>query len=119
MLARAIEKGLASVIARWMLEGHADAVLDRVAAAGALAPEEIDALRGQTRERLRKVRDDGAPYAALLEEALGAIASRAGGPMAETLGALRPTAEAVVRSAVAKVRAQATGASRDEDGGPA
>ncbi len=108
MIGRAVEKGLASLIARWMLDGHADAVLDRVVAAGALDAAEIEALRAQTRARLGKVRDDGAPYAALILEALSAVGSRARGPLIETASALGPTIEALLRTAAR----QGTGAAR-------
>lgn len=98
MIGRAVEKGLASLIARWMLEGHADALLDRVAAAGALSEAEIAELRATTRARLGKVQQDGAPYAELLVDALGVVAERSRGPLMETAGALRPTIEALLRA---------------------
>lgn len=64
------EKGLASTVARWMLDGSADALIERVAAAGVLRPEEVAALRQETRAHLEKVRDEGAPYAELVTTAL-------------------------------------------------
>lgn len=112
MIGRAVEKGLASLIARWMLDGHADAVLDRVVAAGALDAAEVEALRAQTRTRLGKVRDDGAPYASLILEALSAVGSRARGPLVETASALGPTVEALLRTAARQAGASA-GAAAD------
>lgn len=83
MIGRAVEKGLASLVARWMLEGQSDAILDRVLSAGALEPAEIDALRAQTRGKLERVRDEGAPYAAMLGEAAVTLLSQAqASPMA-------------------------------------
>jgi len=73
MLRIALERGLSSLIAKWMLEGRADIVLDRVAKAGALPPEEIEALRLQTAVRLEQVRDDGALYADMVTDALSGV----------------------------------------------
>jgi len=75
MLRIALERGLSSLIAQWMLDGRADGVLDRVARAGALPPEEIEALRVQTAARLQKVREEGAPYADMVTDALGGMRS--------------------------------------------
>ena len=92
MIAKALEKGVASVVARWMLEGHADAVLDRVAAAGALPPEELAELRARSRARLERVRDEGAPYAQMLGEVTTAALQRLPlGPVAGAAARIKPS----------------------------
>ena len=73
MLRIALERGLSSLIAKWMLEGRADTVLTRVAKSGALPAEELEALRAQTTARLTQVRDDGAPYADMVTDAIGGL----------------------------------------------
>ncbi len=75
MMREAFEKGLASVVARWMLDGSAEAVIARVAKSGALKPEEVDALRRDTTEHLQKVRDEGAAYAEVVTTALKEVAA--------------------------------------------
>ncbi len=70
MMREVFEKGLASTVAKWMLDGSADALIERVAAAGVLRPEEVAALRQETRAHLERVRDEGAPYAELVSTAL-------------------------------------------------
>jgi predicted RNA-binding Zn ribbon-like protein len=110
MLGRALERGLASLVARWMLEGHADALLDRVAAAGALDAVEIASLREDTRKRLGKVQVDGALYADLLVDAVSAVFGSARGPIVETASSLRPIIDALLRTAVARARDR-----RDDD----
>jgi hypothetical protein len=74
MMREVFEKGLASTVARWMLDGSAEALIERVAAAGVLKPEEVAALRQETRAHLEKVRDEGAPYAELVSTALREVA---------------------------------------------
>lgn len=74
MIRDVFEKGLASTVARWMLDGSADAVIERVAQAKVLKPEELEALRRDTRAHLEKVRDEGAPYAELVATALREVA---------------------------------------------
>jgi hypothetical protein len=71
----AFEKGLASVVARWMLDGSAEAVIARVAKSGVLGPEEVENLRRETTEHLQKVRDEGAAYAELVTTALKEVAA--------------------------------------------
>lgn len=75
MMRQAFEKGLASVVARWMLDGSAEAVIARVAKSGVLKPEEVDALRHDTTEHLQKVRDEGAAYADVVSTALREVAA--------------------------------------------
>ncbi len=67
----AAERGLASLIARWMLEGRHEAIFSSIERAGAMPPEEIAALREEIRVHLEKVRDEGAPYADLLLSTAG------------------------------------------------
>ncbi len=74
MIRDGFEKGLASVVARWMLQGGAESVLDRVAKSGALHPEQLEKLRKDTLDHLIKVREDGAPYADMATAALREIA---------------------------------------------
>jgi hypothetical protein len=70
------ERGLASIIARWMLEGTSDALFERIAKVGALKPEEAEKLQRETREHLERVRDEGAPQAdAVLAVLKGVLAS--------------------------------------------
>lgn len=71
----AFEKGLASVVARWMLDGSAEAVIARVAKSGVLGPEEVENLRRETTEHLQKVRDEGAAYAEVVTTALKEVAA--------------------------------------------
>ncbi len=63
MIRQVFERGLASLVARWMLEGGAEAVFARIEKAGALKPEELARLRAETVANLTKVREEGAPYA--------------------------------------------------------
>lgn len=114
MIGRAVEKGLASMVARWMLEGQSDAILDRVLSAGALDAAEVEALRSQTRVKLERVRDEGAPYAAMLGEAAVALLSQAkASPMAATLRSggqvLGPVLAQWLRAAAAAAEASAHG----------
>ncbi len=71
----AFEKGLASVVARWMLDGSAEAVIARVAKSGVLKPEEVEKLRRDTTDHLHKVRDEGAAYAEVVTTALKEVAA--------------------------------------------
>lgn len=63
MIRQVFERGLASLVARWMLEGGADAVFARIEKAGALKPEDLARLRAETVANLNRVREEGAPYA--------------------------------------------------------
>ena len=112
MLRIALERGLSSMIAKWMLEGRADSVLDRVVKSGALPPEEIAALRAQTTTRLQQVRDEGAPYADMIAEALGGV--RAALPdLATILRSADGSNARVVAAAVAdELARRASGAAR-------
>lgn len=85
----AFEKGLASVVARWMLEGSAEAVIARVAKSGVLGADEVEQLRRETTEHLQKVRDDGAAYAEVVTTALKEVAAHLplGGLAAAAAGA--------------------------------
>ena len=78
MMRHALEKGVASIIARFLLESRHDALFAAIARADALPPEEIAQLREETLAHLAKVRDDGAPYAdavtVALKEVVGAVA---------------------------------------------
>ncbi|MCO4760072.1 MAG: hypothetical protein KC502_01095 [Myxococcales bacterium] len=73
MLRVALERGLSALVARWMLEGRADAVLDRVMQSGALSAVEVEKLRKQTLARLHQVSEDGAPYADMVGAALSGM----------------------------------------------
>ena len=110
MFRQGFEKGLASVVARWMLDGSAEALIERVARSGALTPEQLEKLRTETLDNLRKVKDEGAPYAdmatAALREVMGHVpmaplwsaAVQAGsGPWKAAAG---PVAQAAVASAL-------------------
>lgn len=110
MIRDGFEKGLSSLVARWMLDGSAESVLERVAKSGALPPEQVEKLRQDTLEHLQKVRDDGAPYAdmatAALRELLGhvplaAVVSGAAAAASETIPkAAGPAAQAAARMAL-------------------
>ena len=63
MIRHVFERGLSSLIARWMLEGASDALFEKIAKAGALDTDQAEKLRRETREHLEKVRDEGAPQA--------------------------------------------------------
>ena len=62
VIRQAFEKGLASMMARWMLDHGSEAVFERVSRSGALTPEALEQLRSETRVYLEKVREEGAPY---------------------------------------------------------
>lgn len=66
MLRHAIERGISGLIARWMLQGRAEAVFASIARAGALSPEEIAQLRAETLAHLQAVEKEGAPYAEMV-----------------------------------------------------
>lgn len=70
MIRQVFERGFASVVARFMLDGSAEALFDRIALVGALPPDDLAKLRVETRVYLEKVREEGAPYSEL---ALGTI----------------------------------------------
>ncbi len=70
MIRQVFERGFASVVARFMLDGSAEALFDRIALVGALPPDELAKLRAETRVYLEKVREEGAPYSEL---AMGTI----------------------------------------------
>ena len=70
MLRYAFEKGMASLLARWMLESKGDALFRSIERAGALPPEEIAQLRADRKKYLERVRDEGAPYAEVVRSAL-------------------------------------------------
>ncbi|GEM_PF-3406221 len=63
MMRHALEKGIASLIAKFLLESRHDALFESIARANALPPEELEKLRSETLEYLGKVQEDGAPYA--------------------------------------------------------
>ncbi len=73
MMRQGLEKGVAALIARFLLESRSDAIFASIARAGALPPEEIDKLREETLAHLREVRDEGAPYADAMVVALREI----------------------------------------------
>lgn len=98
------------MVARWMLDGSAEALIERVAKSGALTPQQLEKLRTETLDNLRKVKDEGAPYAdmatAALREVIGHVpmaplwsaAVQAGsGPWKAAAG---PVAQAAVASAL-------------------
>lgn len=93
MIREGFEKGLASVVARWMLQGGADTVLDRVAKSGALPPEQLEKLRQDTLAHLHKVKDDGAPYADMATAALREIAGHV--PLGAVFSTVAAAAQAV------------------------
>ncbi len=104
MIGRAVEKGLSSVVARWMLQGASDAILDRVAATSALEPSEIEALRKQSRAKLERVRDDGAPFVAMFADAAAAMVAqgrggRLGAALRQGSGSLVPSIAELLRAA--------------------
>ncbi len=70
MMRHALEKGIASIIAKFLLESRHDAVFTSIARANALPPEEIEKLRVDTLAYLGKVEKDGAPYAQTVKSAL-------------------------------------------------
>jgi len=74
MIREVMEKGIGSLVARWMLQGSASALLERVAAAGVLSPAELDKLRTDTEAHLRRVEAEGAPYADVALTALQEVA---------------------------------------------
>ncbi len=65
-----IERGLSALIARWLLDGGAEAVFSRIENAKALRPEELAQLRADTEQRLRAVHQEGQAY---LETATGVL----------------------------------------------
>ena len=103
MIRHAFERGVASVIARWMLEGRHEAIFRSIERAGALPPEEIATLRDEVRVHLEHVRDEGAPYADMLVatagEMLPAVTELARGARSAALNvaaqALRSAGDAV------------------------
>lgn len=74
MIREVMEKGIGSLVARWMLQGSAGALLDKVAASGVLSPAELDKLKADTEAHLRRVEADGAPYADVALTALQEVA---------------------------------------------
>jgi hypothetical protein len=70
MIRHVLERGLASIVARVLLDGGAEALLQRVEKSGVLKPDDIERLRRDTRAHLEKVRDEGAAYADVVQAAL-------------------------------------------------
>ena len=70
MMRHALEKGVASVVARFLLQARHDAVFAAIARADALPPEELEKLRAETLAHLEKVRDEGEPYAEAVSAAV-------------------------------------------------
>jgi hypothetical protein len=70
MLRPMLAQGLNAVIARWLIEGPSERLLAAVTRAGALAPEEVEALRASTRQRLEAAVQQGAAVASLGESVL-------------------------------------------------
>lgn len=62
MIREVFERGLASIVARLMLEGGAEAVFARIEKAHALPPQELAKLRADTLAHLQRVKAEGAPY---------------------------------------------------------
>lgn len=105
MIREVMEKGIGSLVARWMLQGSASALLDRVAAAGVLSPAELDKLRTDTEAHLRRVEAEGAPYADVALTALQEVAKVV--PLASVLTSAEARGMAAkVGSAAAQVIAQ-------------
>ena len=103
MMRQGLEKGLAALIARFLLESRHEALFASIARAGALPPEEIDRLREETLAHLRAVRDEGAPYADAMMVALREIGSAVldGSPGLRAAGTFASrTAGAAVRAAM-------------------
>ncbi|MSP93246.1 MAG: hypothetical protein EXR79_15865 [Myxococcales bacterium] len=63
MIRHVVERGLASVVAKLLLDGGAEALLARVERAGVLKPEDMARVRRETLDHLGRVHDDGAAYA--------------------------------------------------------
>jgi hypothetical protein len=102
------ERGLASLIARWMLEGTSDALFERIAKAGALDAEQAEKLRRETRAHLEQVRDEGGAQAdVVLAMMRGVLAS---------LPDVRSLTETATRAAVhVAARAAEAAAARAQD----
>ena len=117
MIRHAFERGVASLIARWMLEGRHEAIFRSIERAGALPPEEITALRAEIQVHLEQVRDEGAPYAEVMVatagELLPGVADLARGARSVALSA----AAQALRSAGDAV-AKASGSEADESKPP-
>ena len=69
------ERGLASLIARWMLEGRSDAIFRSIEKSGALSDDEVAKLRAETVAYLGRVREDGAQYSEMVLSAFDGVRS--------------------------------------------
>jgi hypothetical protein len=65
-----IEKGLASWLARLMLEDRLDPLFSKIEETGVLKPEEAAKLKDDTRRRLEAVERDGLEYRRMADKAL-------------------------------------------------
>lgn len=120
MLGQALEKAVAGVVARWLLDGGADAVLAKVAATQALPPEELEALRAEAFVRLERVRAEGAPYIQVMGEVAGALwqqgrSTAAGSGVAQAATAVGPLLAAVLRAATARAEAPPAAVQEPDD----
>lgn len=107
MIRHVFERGLSSLMARWMLDGSADALFERIAQAHAMKPEELEKLRAETRAYLEKVRDEGAPYADTVMAAVRELLRHAPDVSGITSGASKIAMTVAARSAEhAAARAQ-------------
>jgi len=107
VLRQAFEKGMASVMARWMLDHGSDAVFERIARANALTPEALEQLKKETRVYLEKVREEGAPYSEAVLTVWQEVAKHLPDFGAVTQTAGRVALQVAARSAeVAAARAQ-------------
>ena len=75
MFRHVFERGLAGLIARWMLAGRSEAIFRSIDKSGALSAEELEKLRAETLAYLDHVRAEGAPYADVVVSALGGLRS--------------------------------------------
>ena len=73
MMRHVLEKGVASIVARYLLNTRHDALFSAIAKAEALPPEELELLREQTLAQLTRARDEGAPYAEAVMAALSEL----------------------------------------------
>lgn len=118
MWRKALERGLAGIVAKQLLAGKVEAVFAPIERAGALNPERAAKLRAELTANLQKAEAEGAPYTDVLSAATRELLARwpdvrqaLAGVGRVTLDAAQKTAEAAraeVQKAAAEVATRRT-----------
>lgn len=105
MWRHALERGLAGLIAKHLLDGRVDSVFSRIEQSGALTPERIAKLRAEVEANLHKAKVEGEPYADVVPAAMREVLARVP-DLREALTGIGKTAAEAARNAAEVAKAE-------------